>query len=59
MDPNAALTELRALIQAREGYAHGENEFWQHDEDRLLELSTELVGWLDRGGCLPKDWTRK
>lgn len=58
MDPDAALKELKELIKAKEEFAFGHGEFWQHDDDRLFDLTVGLVDWLDKGGFLPKAWQR-
>lgn len=48
MDVNATIRELKELFAKRENYAHGGGEvFWEHDNDRVLELSEALVFYLE------------
>lgn len=52
MDPNATLTELRALTAANR-----DREFVSdHDATRIIELVDALDEWLTRGGFLPSAW---
>lgn len=54
MDPNATLTEIRAIVAEHNG-----REFMSDDTaDRLTELVESLDEWLSRGGFLPSDWAR-
>lgn len=51
MDPNAALTEMRAIIASCQ-------DGRDYDADRLAELAGALDQWLSSGGFLPADWAR-
>jgi hypothetical protein len=51
MDPNAALTEIRAIVA---DYSAGKD----FDADRLAELVDGLDGWMSKGGYAPKAWER-
>lgn len=55
MDPNAALSEIREIIESRADQetfnARSINEML-----RLIELVAGLDDWLNRGGLLPDDW---
>lgn len=54
MDPNATLTELRALTAANQ-----DREFVSdHVCARIIELTAALDEWLSRGGFLPTAWER-
>jgi hypothetical protein len=48
MDPNATLTEIRALVDA--------NHHVVMDADRLAELISALDEWITGGGFLPTPW---
>jgi hypothetical protein len=61
MDPNAALTNLRAAQVAFQQLADGGD----YSEGELLDAGIELAdavevldGWLSRGGFLPDAWKR-
>lgn len=51
MDPNAALAEIRTLVDACQlgGVIDG---------DRLVELISALDEWIVDGGFLPAAWSR-
>lgn len=60
MDPNTALTEIRALIQAisfQTEYHTGQVDL--DDAITLVEKFEGLDGWLSRGGFLPEDWNTR
>lgn len=51
MDIAATVKELKELFAKRENYAHGGGEvFWEHDNDRILELSEAMVFWVESRG---------
>lgn len=51
MDISATIKELKELFAKRENYAHGGGEvFWEHDQDRVLELSEAVVFYLESRG---------
>ena len=45
MDPNAALDEIRQLVEPHKR------------DDRLAELIAALDEWLCKGGALPVEWS--
>lgn len=48
MDIKATIKELKELFAKRDNYASGGGEvFWQHEEDRILELSEAMVFWVE------------
>jgi hypothetical protein len=50
MDPNAALNEIRQLLDGRRLDAQ--------DQDRLIDLWSGLDNWMRGGGFLPSDWAK-
>ncbi|AYP70073.1 HNH endonuclease [Mycobacterium phage CRB2] len=52
MDPDAALSELRALASR----VRAEHRLSQADVERAGELFDGLDGWLTTGGMLPSAW---
>lgn len=52
VDPNANLTELRALIEANIDREYVSD----HDTARIIELVDALDGWLSGKGFLPAAW---
>lgn len=52
MDPNANLTELRALVAANIDREYVSD----HDTARMMELFDGLDGWLTKGGFTPAEW---
>lgn len=55
MDPNAALKEIRELVQKLD---RDEDQFSHNlDAMRLCELVDGLDQWMTRGGFPPGDWT--
>lgn len=60
MDPNAALTALRALLaeyQRRDAAGETSYDMAEH-LDSIAQQTAALVEWIDRGGFLPADWQR-
>jgi hypothetical protein len=55
MDPDAALKEMRALV---EEVLHDNNPS-EEAAERLSELVEGLDGWISRGGFLPTAWQPK
>jgi len=70
MDPNAALENIRALIESimeslkgqdEDGGDQGGDAFCKVDTDDVLMLCDTfggLDGWLKNGGFKPRDWAR-
>jgi len=57
LDPNATLTEIRALLANGEiGNRYAEESCEQ--SGRLAELIEALDLWIMKGGCLPKEWAQ-
>ena len=58
MDPNAALRELRELMQGMA--TRGDRVLVTikrvEELDRMVELFTALDGWLSGGGFPPEEW---
>jgi len=51
MDPNAALEEIRELLEGKLGLSRA-------DQSRLIDLWAGLDGWMCNGGFLPSDWAK-
>ncbi|APA97085.1 hypothetical protein [Nocardia seriolae] len=62
MDPNTALTRIRALIEEHDDLA-AEEDYDQNIAVRILFDLTEefedLDRWLRRGGFPPEDWAQR
>jgi hypothetical protein len=43
MKQKEIVAEMRELLDKKEKHAYGEAEYWTHDEDRLYELTAELL----------------
>jgi hypothetical protein len=63
MDPNAALERIRELATMVKSMNSQRSTYsWTTTEmiaDQLADAVQDLDGWLDTGGFLPIDWTRK
>ena len=54
MDPNACLTELRALVAQQ----LKDEPLSEDDCNRMAELVDALDGWLSKLGFLPTAWAK-
>lgn len=51
MDITATIKELKELFELRNEHQNGGPRiFWQHDEDRIMELSEAMVFWVESRG---------
>lgn len=51
MDIAATVRELKELFALRTEHLNGGPRiFWQHDEDRIMELSEAMVFWVESRG---------
>ena len=54
MDPDAALKEMRALVEE----VLNDDDPSEDSAERMSELFDGLDGWISKGGFLPQDWQR-
>lgn len=59
MDPNAALAEIRRLIDNLKFQIEPDTGLVDLDDaSELIDRFEGLDGWLSKGGFLPADWER-
>jgi hypothetical protein len=58
MDPNEALSNLRAAAERVNASLDAEQPVDEDDARELADAAQALDGWLSRGGFLPDGWKR-